>query len=227
MHLSVIHKAVEMFQPRVVVMDPISNLLTIGSSSEVSAMLTRMIDYLKSKQITALFTSLTSDGQHLEHTDVGVSSLIDTWLLLRELEANGERNRVLYLLKSRGMAHSNQVREFRLTDHGVQLTEVYLGAGGVLTGSARATREAEERAALLMRRQEIDSKRRQLERRQEALEAQIAALRAAFEAESQEELLLIDEAARRSQTLTDDREAIGRQRQRGGKNGEGTPNGRP
>ena len=129
------------------VVDPITNLIAAGSSAEVKSMLVRLLDYLKIQQVTAFFTSLTHSGSRLEQTDVGLSSLIDTWLLLRDIELNGERNRGLYVLKSRGMAHSNQIREFLLTDRGIELQEVYLGPEGVLTGSARLAQEARERVA--------------------------------------------------------------------------------
>ena len=115
-----------------------------------------------------------------------ISSLIDTWLLLRDIESGGERNRGLYVLKSRGMAHSNQIREFRLTDHGVELLDVYLGPGGVLTGSARLAQEARERAEETLREQEIERKQAQVEAERKALEAQIAALQAKLTAAEQE-----------------------------------------
>lgn len=146
MHLVHMHKAIEEFNPSVVVIDPISNMVSVGSFVEVRMMLTRLIDSLKAKGITAMFTSLTSGNMVIESSEVGISSLIDTWISVREIEAVGERNRGLYILKSRGMRHSNQVREFVLTDKGVDLIEVYVGPGGVLTGSARKAQEAFERA---------------------------------------------------------------------------------
>jgi circadian clock protein KaiC len=149
-------------------------------------MLMRLVDFMKASQVTALFTSLTQDQDNMEKTDVGLSSLMDTWLLLRNIEASGERNRGLYVLKSRGMAHSNQIREFVLTDHGVELQEVYLGPAGVLTGSARVAQETHERTETLARRQEMDRKRYNLERKRQALDAKIAMLRAEFEAEVEE-----------------------------------------
>jgi len=118
-----------------------------------------LVDFLKTQQITCMFTSLTRGGAALEHSEVGISSLIDTWLLLRDFESGGERNRGLHVLKSRGMAHSNQVREFLLTDHGVELRDVYVGAAGVLTGSARLTQEAQEKAALIVRDREVELRR--------------------------------------------------------------------
>lgn len=149
-------------------------------------MMTRLVDYLKSRQITALLTNMHHDGSGMEQTELDISSLIDTWLLLRDIELNGERNRGLYILKSRGMAHSNQIREYLLTDRGVQLTEVYLGPEGVLTGSARLSQEAKEKATAVLRNLEIERKRGELARRQQALEAQIAVLQLQFQTDKEE-----------------------------------------
>jgi len=146
MHLATIHKAVRDHKPRLVVIDPITNFFTIGNANEVKTMIMRLVDFLKSEQITAVFTSLTGGGKAAESTDSGVSSLIDTWILLRELEANGERNRALYVLKSRGTAHSHEVREFLLTRDGIRLVEPYIGPEGVLIGSARIAHQARARA---------------------------------------------------------------------------------
>lgn len=154
-------------------------------------MLLRLVDFLKMKGITAFFTSLSSEGGNHEIPDFYISSLIDTWLLLRDIEIGGERNRGLYVLKSRGMEHSNQIREFRLTNHGIKLLDVYLGADGVLTGSARLSQETKDAAALLLRRQEIDSTQFSLARKREAMEAQIVVLRSEFEAEASETLKAI------------------------------------
>jgi len=123
MHLAVVHKAIRDFQPHGVVIDPISNFTASGSATDSKSMLTRLVDFLKSRQITAVFTSLVGGVVALEENDVGVSSIIDTWLLVRDVELHGERTRGLYLLKSRGMAHSNRVREFLLTVRGVQLID--------------------------------------------------------------------------------------------------------
>ncbi|RPH31875.1 MAG: circadian clock protein KaiC [Bacteroidales bacterium] len=191
MHLAATHKAVNEFKPSIVILDPI-NTFTMGEKDiEVKIMLMRIVDYLKSNQITALFTNLNSNGGILEQTDVGISSLIDTWLLLRDIELSGERNRGMYVLKSRGMAHSNQIREFILTDHGVELREVYVGASGVLTGSARIAQEANENAELLTRKQDIEQKKREIERKRKALEAQIATLQTDFESEESEAIKMI------------------------------------
>jgi len=192
MHLAATHKAVNKFKPRIVILDPINTFVIGEQAIGVKTMLMRIVDYLKLNQITALFTSLTANEGTLEYTDVGISSLIDTWLLLRDIELSGERNRVMYVLKSRGMAHSNQIREFILTDHGVELREVYIGASGVLTGSARVAQEANENARLLTRKHDIEQKKREIERKRRTLEAQIAALHADFESEESEAVKMIE-----------------------------------
>ncbi len=181
-HLGMMHKLVVEFDPAAVIVDPMTNLNQAGSSSEISGMLLRLIDFLKMRRITALFTSLTEGGAAAEATSVGVSSLMDTWLLLRNLESAGERNRGLYVLKSRGIAHSNQIREFVLTSHGIELLDVYVGPGGVLTGTARAAQEAGERAAETARQAEIAERELQIKQKRAALEAQIVALKAEIEA---------------------------------------------
>lgn len=186
MHLASIHKQVEAFGPHLVVVDPITNFISAGTATEASSMLMRLVDYLKSREITALLTNLNHVASAVEQTDMGISSLIDTWLFLQDIELNGERNRGLHILKSRGMAHSNQVREFLLTDRGVQLTEVYLGPEGVLTGSARLAQESKEKSTEVLRGLEIERKRRDLARRQQALEAQIAVLQLQFQTEEEE-----------------------------------------
>jgi circadian clock protein KaiC len=191
MHLAVTHKAVNAFKPDVVILDPINTFIIGDKENEVKAMLLRIVDFLKLNQITALFTSLTSNDSVLESSDVGISSLIDTWLLLRDIELNGERNRGMYVLKSRGMANSNQIREFILTDHGVKLREAYIGASGVLTGSARVAQEALENAEVLTHKLDIERKKRELERKRKALEAQIASLHADFESEESEAMKMI------------------------------------
>jgi len=175
-HLVSLHKLVNEFQPAAVIVDPLSNLTAIGESREVKSVLTRMIDFLKNQGITALFTNLTEGGGPMEQTDVGISSLMDTWLLLRNTEGGAERNRLLFVLKSRGMAHSNQVREFRLSDNGIQLADVYVGSGTVLTGSARLVQEAKDRVQAETERQSIARRRRDLEQEQTHARAELKAL---------------------------------------------------
>jgi circadian clock protein KaiC len=208
MHLVTIFRAVQTFAPAVVIIDPLSNLSAIGSYNEVMATLLRLVDFLKSRQVTALCTSLTSNGDLENETHLGVSSLMDTWISLRNLESNGERNRGLYVLKSRGMSHSNQIREFLLTDRGVQLVNVYLGAEGLLTGSARLSQEAREKAAAAARQEELESLQRRLDRRKVAMEAQISALRADFASEEEEVRKRVQEAMQQTHTLTANRTAM-------------------
>jgi len=211
-HLARMHDQVRQVQPKLVIVDPISNLAEAGTTRDAAAMLTRLLDHLKSQQITALLTCLTGGGGVREATDVGISSVIDTWLLLRDIELSGERNRGLYVLKSRGMAHSNQIREFVLTDRGVDLKDVYLGPEGVLTGSMRLAQEARERAAEEERRQSFGVRRRASERRRRALEAQLAALRAELEDEEEGLRLATTEESDRQQTSREDRGAMARSR---------------
>jgi circadian clock protein KaiC len=207
MHLATIHKMVNEYEPQVVIIDPISNFSSAGTGTDAEAMLLRLIDFLKSRQITAMFVHLTSGGNAWERTDVGVSSLIDTWILLRDIELAGERNRGIYVLKSRGMKHSNQIREFLITSEGIQLQDVYVGPEGVLTGSMRAAQEERERAADLARAQEIERRQRDLARKRTALEAQIAALRAEFEAVEHEARIVSDEERARETQLDQNRSA--------------------
>jgi circadian clock protein KaiC len=186
MHLVTIQKEVTQFRPSVVVVDPVSNLIAAGSVREANAMLTLLIDFLKTEGITAFFTVLTENNGRTEATEVGISSLIDTWMLARDIEVSGERNRGLYVLKSRGMNHSNQIREFILSDQGIKLIEVYLGPSGMLTGSARVALEEQERDASTRLADERELKLEQLEHKRKAMEARIEALRAEFEADAAE-----------------------------------------
>jgi len=213
MHLAILHKMINQFKPQVFVMDPITTFISEGNQLEVKAMLMRLIDFLKQNQITAMFTSLTSGSNStLEQTSIGISSLMDTWLLLRDIEINGERNRGLYVLKSRGMAHSHQIREFLLTNHGIQLIDVYLGPEGVLTGTARHAQEAQARAAAALRQAESERRRRSLEIKRKDLDAKIAALQAEFENEKQEiEKSLLDDE-RREQVVAKERKNMARLR---------------
>ena len=214
MHMMTFCKLVNELEPQVVVVDPITNFTALGNTAEIKAMLTQLIDFFKSRGITALFTSLTSGGGFMESTEVGVSSLMDAWLLLRDIESGAERNRVLHLLKSRGMAHSNQVREFLLTDHGVELQNVYVGPSGeLLTGSALVTIAAEEKSQAVVRDQETENRKHELERRRLKMEAEILALREEYEAEQAEFLLAIERDKARAQILAGDRVNIARLRQ--------------
>jgi circadian clock protein KaiC len=206
MHLARMNRDVEGFDPAAVILDPISSLR--GDLSDVHATLLRMVDLLKSRGITAILTNLVSDGEPIDQTDQSVSSLMDTWLSLRHLETNGERNRGLYVLKSRGMNHSNQIREYLLTDHGVRLVDAYLGPNGVLTGSARLTQEAEEKTAALRRREDLERQQREIVGKRAALERQIAELRAALEAEENEVRKVVEQENARERSRQADRDVM-------------------
>ena len=182
-HLLSLHDRIQGAEISVVVMDPITNLISLGDDLQVRSVLTRLIDFCKTTQITALFTSLTSGGEESEQSMVGVSSLMDTWLLVRNLEYSGERNRGLFVLKSRGMAHSNQVREFRISSGGLDLLDVYVGGGTVLTGSARLAREAQERADAQAGERQISRLRNAAERKRAAVDGKVAVLEADMESE--------------------------------------------
>jgi circadian clock protein KaiC len=212
MHLLRIHKLVEKVRPQCVIVDPITNLIKGSSDKEVYSMLLRLMDFLKSAGITAVFVSLTGGGENLEKTGLGISSLTDTWILLRDVELNGERNRCLYVLKSRGMAHSNQLREFTLTEHGIKLIPAYIGSGGVLTGSSRLTQEAKERSDARWRQQELQRKQQQIARKRLALQAQIASLQAESAAVEQEAQQVIREEQEREENLKLDRNDLAKSR---------------
>ncbi|GAB3290232.1 circadian clock protein KaiC [Hymenobacter humi] len=208
-HLVTLHRLVKEFKPDAVVIDPITNLITVGNIAEVRSMLTRLIDFLKVSGITAYFTALVSGrGQQQEMTDEGVSSLVDTWISVRDLEGVGERNRGLSILKSRGMAHSNQVREFLVTDRGVQLLDVVVGPTGIVTGASRLTQQLQEHAQQLAARQEADRRDRELERRRRVLEANIANLRTEFESVEEELRQINSQEQTRQQSLTSGHERI-------------------
>jgi circadian clock protein KaiC len=184
-HFVTIQQLVGDFAPSVVVKDPVSDLLRIGTEADVASLLTRQVDFLKSKGVTVIFTSLNSRIPGPVQADQQMASVADTSLLLKTVEGNGELNRVLYVLKSRGMAHSNQIREFLLTDNGIELADVYVGPQGVLTGSARQAQEAQERSEGTARAEDLEQRRVNLGRRREAVEAQTAALWRAFDDEAE------------------------------------------
>jgi circadian clock protein KaiC len=190
MHLVRMHDDIESFKPSAVVLDPIYNLKSVGSATEVHTMLLRLIDFLKGRGITALFTAIDSQGMH-DASQEGVSSLMDTWIQVRSMEHSGERNRGIFVLKSRGMNHSNQIREFILSDQGVQLRDVYRGLGAVASGSARIAQEALEAATEAERLQVIALNRREVDRRRRALQSQITSLQAELEAQDDEQDLFV------------------------------------
>ena len=213
MHLATMYKEIEAFQPAVVILDPMTSLLVAGSASDTKSMVTRVIDYLKSREITSLFTSLTHSGSPLQQSESTISSLMDAWLMLQDIEGNGERNRVLYVLKARGMAHSNQGREFLITHRGIDLVDAYVGPGGVLTGAARAAQRAQDRAAALAGEQEVARSERELERKRLALEGRIAAQRSEYEAERAEFRRRHEQVAARARAATAERTELASLRQ--------------
>jgi circadian clock protein KaiC len=213
MHLATMFKEIAAFQPAVVIVDPITSLMDAGTASECRGMVTRLVDYLKAGQVTSLFTSLTQAGHSLQQSEASMSSLMDSWILLQDFEGNGERNRVLYVLKARGMKNSNQIREFLISDHGIDVVDAYIGPSGVLTGSARAAQNALEKAALLASQQEAAQLKREVDRKRAALERQISDLRADYETEAQELRRIAQQVGTRTFVLGTERAASSRLRQ--------------
>ncbi|GAC1660564.1 MAG: circadian clock protein KaiC [Candidatus Acidiferrum sp.] len=212
MHLLRIHKLIEEIKPSCVIVDPITNLISSSTDRDVYSMLIRLLDFLKSAQITSFFVSLTGGGDTLEKTSVGISSLTDTWILLRDVELNGERNRCLYVLKSRGMAHSNQVREFTMSKRGIRLIPTYVGAEGVLTGSSRVAQQVKEKSAARSLQEELQRAKQQIGRKRLALEAQIAALQAEVAAVEQESHFMAKEAQSKEKEMAFERGLLAKSR---------------
>ncbi|GGE11353.1 circadian clock protein KaiC [Aureimonas endophytica] len=185
MHLAMMLREIARHRPRTVILDPISAFLGSGEDREVHAMLLRIVDYLKVEGISGIFTHLAHVATALE-TEAGLSSLMDAWILLLNREANGEFNRELYLLKARGIAHSNQVREFVMSEKGIRLVAPYIGEGVVLTGSARRAEEARERREEARRRAEAERRQAEVAQRRQRTLAQIEALRAEIAADEAE-----------------------------------------
>lgn len=210
MHLARMNRDIEEFKPSAVIVDPISAFR--GVQSEIHATLLRLADICKSHGITSIFTSLSLATDHQNEADRGVSSLMDTWISLTDLESSGERNRVLYVLKSRGMSHSNQMREYLLTSHGIKLIKPYIGAAGVLTGAARLSQEATERDDNSVRTQATERRRRELDRKRATVERQIGEMRAALEAEESEVEMLVSQEEERERAYSADRKAMAAKR---------------
>lgn len=210
MHLARMNRDIEQFKPTAIIVDPISAFR--GPSAEIHATLVRLADICKTRGITAIFTSLSAVDEQMSESERSVSSLMDTWISLRDIEADGERNRILYLLKSRGMSHSKQIREYELTDDGIHMTEPYLGPKGVLTGAARMAQEAREREAEQDRLELTEQRKRQISRRRDALERRIAEMRAALDAEEDEVSKLVEHQNTRKASAASDRAAMARKR---------------
>jgi len=199
-HLAALARLIEEVAPSVAVLDGIAGLAFGASGPETTSMVARQFDLLKTRGVTTMATAL---GHGDETSTVNVSSLVDTWLLLRNTETNGERNRLLFVLKSRGTAHSNQVREFLLTGHGIELIDVYVGPAGVLTGSARLAQAAAERDAATREADDAERRRRELRRSVMEREAHLAAAQDQLSAERAE----LDRIERRGQQRAVDAEA--------------------
>jgi circadian clock protein KaiC len=212
-HLAAMHREVAELHPAAVVVDPMSALMGAGEAGDVHSMILRLVDFLKERAVTALFTNLSTGSAETTATAMQASSLMDTWLLLYNRESNGEHNRQLYLLKSRGMAHSNQIREFILSADGIKLREVFIGPAGILTGSARLAHEAQEEAAALVREQENQRRSRNLERKRREISAQIELLQAQLASEMDEEIALSREGVLVQQQIVAGRAAMARSRQ--------------
>lgn len=212
MHLVAIHKVIQQFKPTTIVLDPITNLVTMGSISEVKSMLIRLIDFLQAEQITVMFTALTLSTSTSEQTDEGVSSIVDAWMLVRDIESNGERNRGMYIMKSRGMKHSNQVREFVINDQGLSLVDVFLGPDGVLVGSAREAQELEEATGVALKTHASSRTDREIERKKLVLESKIASLQEEFESVKDELNKTQIEERLRKEILEKNREEMKRKR---------------
>jgi circadian clock protein KaiC len=210
MHLARMNRDIEKFKPATIIVDPISAFR--GPAMEIHATLVRLADVCKTKGITVVFTSLSGVDDLMSESERSVSSLMDTWISLRDVEADGERNRTLYLLKSRGMSHSKQIREYGLSDDGIHLTEPYLGPEGVLTGAARMAQEARERETERERNEQTEQRKRQLARKREALERQIAEMRAELDAEEEEVSKVVAHQDVRSASAASDRAAMAQKR---------------
>jgi circadian clock protein KaiC len=222
MHLLSIHKMVKRFKPAAIILDPITNLVTVGSVSEVKGMLIRLIDFLQAEQITVMFTALTLTTVVNEQADEGVSSLVDAWLLVRDIEFNGERNRGMYIMKSRGMAHSNQVREFVISDEGLSLVDVYLGPEGILTGSAREAQQLMEATGQVLRTHAVTRKDREIERKRMVLQAKIDSLKEEFESVTDELNKSYIEEELRKEVMEKNREQLIQKRHHGSNNESGS-----
>jgi circadian clock protein KaiC len=210
-HLLVMQREALAFKPEIVVVDALTDFISLGAFNEVRQMILRMIDFLKMHEITGLFTSM-SERADLEETGVGLSSAFDTWIHLTNVQGNLERNRTLVVVKSRGMAHSNQVREFVLTDKGVELVDIYSTAAGAFMGTARLTQMAADEAAEVVRHEGVASRKRQMEEKRRAFEARIAAMHSDFEVEMKELETIIAQEKARDKTLVAEKKTLSNHR---------------
>ena len=210
-HLLMMERSITKFHPEIVVVDAITDFTNMGSLIEARQMVLRLIDFFKSRGITALCTSMSNRAE-LEETGVGLSSAFDTWIHLSNVQGNLERNRTLVIVKSRGMAHSNQVREFVLTNKGVELVDIYATPSGSFMGTARVTQMAADEASAVTHKQEIESKRRMIAEKRRALEARIDAMRAEFDSETKENELVVNQEEKAQQAVNKEKNGIAKQR---------------
>lgn len=210
MHLAKMHRDISAFNPSIVVIDPISAFR--GPATEVNSILLRLIDLLKSHGITALFTSLSSVDETMDEADHAISSLMDSWVSLSNTSSNGERNRILYVLKARGMGHSNQLREYQITSNGINVVPAYIGAAGVLTGSARVTQEASERENAVSAQQDVESRVRVLKRNRQVVERQIEDMQAELEDAEKEAMGLSTHRRLQQNMIASDRSIMAKRR---------------
>lgn len=212
LHLASIHKTISEFDPDVIIIDPVSNLITVGTEKEVRSMLTRLIDHIKTLGITSIFTDLIIGDEPMEKTDVGISSLMDSWILVKNIEIGGERNRGIYILKARGISHSNQIREFLLTSDGIDIIDVYKGSEGVLTGTARVMQEARMEADELIRKQQIERLEQEISIKEKLVQRQIETLKSKFETEKEGLMRSIKEKQIREEIIMKNKKKIGEMR---------------
>ena len=202
MHLVVIYKLIQQFKPKTVILDPITNLVTVGSVSEIKSILARLIDYLQKEQITVMFTALTLNYVVDEQADEGVSSLIDTWVTVRDIETNGERNRAVFVMKSRGMNHSNRVREFLITKKGLDLIDVINRADGtIVIGSTREAYQLELATNKALRNRSFNQKDRGNTMESETVRGKLAAIQSDFESVKEELNKISDENMVKQQVI--------------------------
>ena len=212
MHIVMIEDLLKRYQPKNLVMDPISDFTAIGGGKEVKSMLVRLQDLMKEREITCIYTDLITGDINTRQAEVYISSMIDTWIMLRNMEFNGERNRSLTIIKSRGMPHSNQLREFKFSDKGIDLIAPYIGPAGVLMGSAKVIQEAKDKAQITDVEREIEHKRTLLAEKRREYEARRAALEAEFHTEEATLAKSIEQAKQDLEIIGLDRSVMARER---------------
>jgi circadian clock protein KaiC len=212
MHLLMMEDDIKKFQARNVIIDPITDFSAIGGGREVKSMTSRLNDMLKSNNITVLYTDLIRGDINPEAPEMHISSLIDTWVMLRNFEFNGERSRGITILKSRGMSHSNQISEFTITRKGIELVRPYIGPSGVFMGSAKIAQEAKDNAIMLDTQRAIDHARAMLDEKHKELDAKILALKAQYKADENELEKTLEQKEQDLEIMLKDREILSKVR---------------